>query len=47
MKPVVFDSEASDELHAAARYYEEKREGLGDEFMEEVEQAKERIGRMP
>jgi hypothetical protein len=47
MKMVVFDSEASDELHATARYYEEKREGLGDEFMEEVEQAKERIGRMP
>ena len=47
MKMVVFDSEASDELHSAARYYEEKQEGLADEFMEEVEQAKERIGRMP
>jgi plasmid stabilization system protein ParE len=47
MKPVVFDSEASDELHAAAGWYEERRAGLGDEFMEEVEQAKDRIGRTP
>lgn len=47
MKPVVFDSEASDESHAAAEWYEERRAGLGDEFMEEVEQVKERIWRTP
>jgi toxin ParE1/3/4 len=47
MKPIVFDSEANDELHAAASYYEEQRTGLGDEFMAEVQQAVERIGQTP
>jgi plasmid stabilization system protein ParE len=47
MKPIVFDSEADEELHAAARFYEERRAGLGDEFMEEVQRATERIASVP
>jgi toxin ParE1/3/4 len=47
MKPVVFDSEAKDEFDAAASYYESQRAGLGDDFVAEVEQAVQRIARMP
>src|SRR5436305_1261232 len=47
MKPVVFDSEANDEFHAAAAYYEEQRTGLGDEFATEVQQGVNRITQMP
>lgn len=47
MKPVVFDSEANDEYRGAASYYEARREGLGDEFTDELEQALQRIAQMP
>lgn len=47
MKPVIFDSEARDEFREAAVYYEGQRAGLGDDFVAAVEQAVQRIGRMP
>jgi toxin ParE1/3/4 len=47
VKPVVFHAEAEAELRAAIRFYEDQREGLGAEFQDEVEQATERIARMP
>jgi toxin ParE1/3/4 len=47
VKPVTFHREAEAELRAAIGYYEEQREGLGEEFREEVERAVDRIARMP
>jgi toxin ParE1/3/4 len=47
MKPIVFDSEAREEFDAAASYYEERRAGLGDDFVAEVERCTERIAQMP
>jgi plasmid stabilization system protein ParE len=47
MKSVTFDSEAEDELRAAASYYENQRAGLGDDFVAEVEQGVQRILQMP
>lgn len=47
MKPVVFDSEADEELRAAASFYEERRAGLGDDLMAEVEQCVLRIAQSP
>ena len=47
VNPVVFDSEAKAEFDAAASYYEAQRAGLGDDFVAEVEQATQRIARMP
>jgi toxin ParE1/3/4 len=47
MKPVVFDSEAKAEFDAAAAWYEAQRTGLGDDFVNEVEQAIQRIAQMP
>ena len=43
MKPVVFDSEANDEYRDAASWYETRRDGLGEEFTAEIEQASQRI----
>jgi plasmid stabilization system protein ParE len=37
LKALAFDPEALDELREAARWYEERREGLGRDFLREVE----------
>jgi toxin ParE1/3/4 len=39
--------EARDEIQAAAAWYEEKRSGLGDEFLDAVEVALSSIGAAP
>lgn len=46
-RPVRFDSEAEDELTAAATWYEREREGLGRELLLEVNHALERIRAAP
>ena len=38
-RPAEFHPEADDEMRAAARYYEERQLGLGDEFLNEVERS--------
>jgi plasmid stabilization system protein ParE len=47
MKPARLDQEARDELRAAVAWYEERRAGLGDEFLTAVDSAIERIRRGP
>jgi toxin ParE1/3/4 len=47
VKPVKFHREVEAELRAAITYYEERRYGLGDDFRDAVEQAVDRIARMP
>jgi plasmid stabilization system protein ParE len=44
---VVFLDAAREELEEATAYYERQREGLGEEFAHEVEQAVERIRQFP
>lgn len=39
--------DADKEMKAAAAYYEEHVEGLGDEFLDEIEQGLERIEQFP
>lgn len=39
--------EAEEDLAEARQWYEERREGLGDEFLDQVDAAFERIQRMP
>jgi toxin ParE1/3/4 len=47
VKPVIFHAEAEAEIRAAIVFYEEKRDGLGLAFQEEVEAAAERIAQSP
>ena len=47
MKPVVFDTEASEELQDAIDFYNRRREGLGDQFSTVVEATLDVIGRRP
>lgn len=47
MKPVIVDSEAEAEFRAAIEYYDEQRQGLGEEFESEVEQCINRIAQTP
>jgi toxin ParE1/3/4 len=47
MKPVIFHSEAEEELAEAIARYDNQRAGLGDEFQEEAEQAVQRIAQLP
>jgi toxin ParE1/3/4 len=47
MKPIIFHQDAEAELAAAIANYNEKRDGLGDEFQTEVEQATRRIAQLP
>jgi toxin ParE1/3/4 len=47
MKPVTFHPEAEAELEAASDYYDDQRAGLGAEFEAEVQEAVERVARMP
>ena len=47
MKPLDLHSEAAEELEEGARHYEREREGLGAEFLQEVEEATARIQSNP
>ena len=47
MKTVRFHPNASEELEAAASYYEEKRPGLGALFVAEAKKSKNRIVELP
>jgi plasmid stabilization system protein ParE len=46
-KPLRFEDEAHDELEGAVRRYEEKRPGLGAEFLAEVDLVLDRVIRLP
>jgi plasmid stabilization system protein ParE len=45
--PVILSPTADREFEAAAEWYEEQKEGLGAEFVTEVQDALDRIGQMP
>jgi plasmid stabilization system protein ParE len=45
--PVVLKSEADADLAAARDRYEQQDEGLGDEFLDEVDIVLDRIGQFP
>jgi toxin ParE1/3/4 len=47
VKPVIFHPDAEGEVRAAIAFYEEKREGLGEEFSDAVQQAIDQIARIP
>ena len=47
MKSVVIHAEAEAEVQSAIAYYEGRREGLGREFLQELEAAFDRIRRSP
>jgi len=47
MKPVVLAPAAEEEMLAAARYYENCQDGLGECFLDEVLQTGERIAEHP
>lgn len=44
---VVFRRAAKDELEEAAAWYEDRRRGLGDEFLNEIGEAVERAANHP
>lgn len=46
-KPLRFDDEATEEMNAAAEWYEVRRENLGIEFVGEVRQALATIASAP
>jgi toxin ParE1/3/4 len=46
-KPVQFTPVARSEVAAASRWYEDKREGLGDEFLERVDEAVRQVEQSP
>jgi plasmid stabilization system protein ParE len=45
-KPVRVDAAAKAELHAAAGWYEEQREGLGGELVSAIDEAMTRVARL-
>ncbi len=47
MKPAVFHPEAETELNEAAEWYEGRSAGLGDRFLDAVDDARIRILRSP
>jgi toxin ParE1/3/4 len=47
VKPIIFHREAEAEMIAAIAYYDGQRDGLGDDFQDEVEKAAARIRRTP
>jgi ParE toxin of type II toxin-antitoxin system, parDE len=44
---LVFRPEVRNELNEACRWYESQQSGLGDDFLEQVEEALDRICQMP
>jgi len=47
MYQVEFHDDADQEMKAASRYYEERVRGLGDEFLDEIEEGLTRIHQFP
>lgn len=47
MKDLVFRAAAADDVERAHRWYEEKRVGLGEEFISEVDACTRRIAQNP
>lgn len=47
MKSVIFHSLAESELYDSAYYYEKQRQGLGQEFIDDVQQTIEQITAYP
>ncbi len=43
MKPILYRPEIQDDLNEACRWYEQRREGLGDEFLRAVEKTLDEI----
>lgn len=47
MPEIAFHTDAAEEMRAAAAYYETRERGLGDQFLEEVEEGLQRIQQFP
>ncbi len=47
MKPILYRRETQDDLNEASRWYEQRRQGLGDEFLRAVEETLDLISRNP
>jgi toxin ParE1/3/4 len=47
MKPVAFSKLAKREIDAAAQWFEDRKEGLGKQFYQQVDEAAEKIERNP
>jgi len=47
MPAIAFHTHAAEEMRAAAAYYETRERGLGDQFLDEVEEGLERIQQFP
>ena len=45
--PLVFHPDVQPEMDDAYQWYEQKKVGLGDDFLAEVEQVFDRISKMP
>jgi hypothetical protein len=47
MPEIAFQAAAAEEMRAAAAYYETRERGLGDQFLDEVEEGLQRIQQFP
>jgi hypothetical protein len=47
MPAIVFHTNATEEMRAAAAYYEGRERGLGDQFLDEVEEGLQKIQQFP
>jgi ParE toxin of type II toxin-antitoxin system, parDE len=47
MPEIAFHANATEEMRAAAAYYEARERGLGDQFLDEVEEGSQRIRQFP
>ena len=47
MKPLLFRPEVEDDLDEISRWYDDKKVGLGDSFLKEVERVLEKISQNP
>ncbi|SRR6266511_6015920 len=47
MDEIAFHSDAAEEMRAAAAYYEAREQGLGDQFLDEVQEGLRRIQQFP
>jgi toxin ParE1/3/4 len=47
MPEIAFHTNAAEEMRAAAAYYEARERGLGDQFLDEVEEGLQRIQQFP
>ena len=47
MPEIAFHTDAAEEMRIAAAYYEAQERGLGDQFLDEVEEGLQRIQQFP